>query len=173
MLARFGDLTRIESGGAAAYRYRNASGRAGYEVLPGRADEPGRPLSPMALDEILRSGVWNDYIFRDAEYFWQASLLEPAGGMDNFFRGFLRQPSRRHGTVGRLVRTGAVVTAIDVGADKVTVAYRRGGRPRTHSADFCISTIPVPVFNTLKTNLPESYRAAARALPVQAAGKVG
>ena len=39
--------------------------------------------------------MWNDYIFRDAEYFWQTSLLEPVGGMDNFFKGFLRQPLAR------------------------------------------------------------------------------
>ena len=68
------------------------SGRAGYEFQPGLANAPARPLSPMALDELLRSNVWNDYIFRENEYFWQASLLEPVGGMDNFFKGFLRQP---------------------------------------------------------------------------------
>ena len=47
-------------------------------------------MSPLALDEILRSNVWNDYIFREAEYYWQASLLEPAGGMDNFVKAFAR-----------------------------------------------------------------------------------
>jgi monoamine oxidase len=173
MLSKFGDLTKIERDGTTTYRYRNASGRAGYELPPGLADQPGRPLSPLALDEILRSNVWNDYIFRDAEFFWQTSLLEPVGGMDNFFKGFLRQPSRRGGRIGRLIHHDARVTGIEVTADKVTVAYRQGGKPRTHSADFCISTIPAPIFKTLKTNLPEPYMEAARRLPVQAAGKVG
>lgn len=173
MLSKFGDLTKIERDGKVTYSYRNANGRAGYEVPPGLASEPGRPLSPIALDEILRSYVWNDYIFRDAEIFWQTSLMEPAGGMDNFFKGFVRQPSRRNGTIGGLVRTNAKVTAIDVGADKATIAYKQGGKPRTLTADFCISTIPVPVFNTLKTNLPETYMQAARKLPIMAAGKVG
>ena len=127
----------------------------------------------MALDEILRSNVWNDYIFRDAEYFWQTSLLEPVGGMDNFFKGFLRQPSRSGGTIAKLMRPGAKVTAIDVASDKVTLAYKQGGKARTLVADFCISTIPVPVFKTLKTNLPETYMEAARKLPTNAAGKVG
>jgi len=172
MLSRFGDLTRIERDGQTAYSYRNASGRAGYEVPPGLLDEPGRPMSPLKLDEILRSNVQN-YIFRDAEYFWQSSLLEPVGGMDNFFKGFLRQPSRKHGTIGRLVRSDCKVTAIDVGADKVMIGYQQGGKPRTLAADYCISTIPAPVFRTLKTNLAESTMAAAGKLPVQAAGKVG
>src|SRR4029079_6536692 len=152
MLSRFGDLTRIERDGQTAYSYRNASGRAGYEVPTGLLDEIRQPVSPLKLDEILRSNVQN-YIFRDAEYFWQSSLLEPVGGMDNFFKGFLRHPSRKHGTIGRLVRSDCKVTAIDVGADKVMIGYQQGGKPRTLAADHCISTIPAPVFRTLKTNL--------------------
>ncbi|MBX9841797.1 MAG: FAD-dependent oxidoreductase [Xanthobacteraceae bacterium] len=173
MLSKFGDLTKIEREGQTAYVYRNGFGRAGFEVEPGLANEPGRPLSPMALDEILRSNVWNDYIFRDAEYFWQTSLLEPVGGMDNFFKGFLRQPARKGGVVGKLVRTGAKVTAIEVTADKVAVAYEQGGKARVLAADYCISTIPAPIFARLKTNLPAAYMDAAAKLPVQDAGKVG
>ena len=174
MLARFGDLTKIERDGETGYVYRNAFGRSGYDVMPGLADEPGRPMSPMALDEILRSQVWNDYIFRDAEFTWQASLLEPVGGMDNFFKGFLRQPSRRRGgTIGGLVRLNAKVTAIEVASDKVTVAFEQGGRTRAMAADFCVCTIPMPIFGTLKTNLADRYMNAARSLPVAAAGKVG
>jgi monoamine oxidase len=173
MLSKFGALTRIERDGATSHVYRNEFGRAGYDVPPGLANEPGRPLGPMALDEILRSNVWNDFIFRDAEYFWQTSLLEPVGGMDNFYKGFVRQPSRKHGAIGRMVRTGCNVTAIENGTDKVTIAYRQGGKARTLSADFCVSTIPAPIFAALKTNLPAPYMEAARKLPVQAAGKVG
>ena len=33
--------------------------------------------SPANWHEILRSRVWDDYIFRDQEYFWQTSLMEP------------------------------------------------------------------------------------------------
>jgi len=173
MLSKFGDLTKIERDGTVTYSYRNAAGRAGFEVSPGLSNEPGRPLSPIALDEILRSNVWNNYIFRDAEYFWQTSLMEPVGGMDNFFKSFLRQPSRSGGTIVKLMRPGAMVTAIDVASDKVTLAYKQGGKAQTLVADFCISTIPVPVFKTLKTNLPETYMEAARKLPTNAAGKVG
>src|SRR5215216_5423975 len=125
MLATFGGLTKIESAGKTSYSYQNQFGRAGFEIPPGLAGEPGKPLSPLALDEILRSNVWNDYIFREAEYFWQASLLEPAGGMDHFVKAFARQPLRRQpGTIESLVRQGAAVTAIDIASDKVTVAYR-------------------------------------------------
>ena len=174
MLVNFGGLTKSQVDGRTSYSYKNQTGHAGYEVPPGLAREAARPLSPMALDEILRSRVWDDYIFRDAEYDWQTSLLEPVGGMDNFVKGFARQPlSRQGGTIEGLVRLGAAVTTIELADDKVTIAYEEGGSPRTLVADYCISTIPMPIFKNLRTNLPEPYMDAARKLPTQAAGKVG
>jgi monoamine oxidase len=174
MLANFGDLTKTQTGGKTSYSYKNQSGRAGYEVQPGLGNQPGRPISPLALDEILRSSLWNDYIFRDAEYFWQSSLLEPVGGMDNFVKGFARQPlSRQAGNIEGLVRFGAKVTAIDVGNDNVTVAYDDSGSARVLTADYCVSSIPMPIFAALRTNLPQPYIEAARKCPIQAAGKVG
>jgi monoamine oxidase len=174
MLAKFGALTKTEAGGRTSYSYKNQSGRAGYDVPPGLAKEPGKPLSPLALDEILRSRVWDDFIFRDAEYFWQTSLMEPVGGMDNFVKGFAHQPlARQAGSIEGLLRFGAKVAAIEVASDNVTIAYEDGGSPRTLVADYCLSTIPMPIFKTLRTNLTAPFMDAARKLPVQAAGKVG
>jgi monoamine oxidase len=173
MLAKFGDLSRVERDGQVSYVYRNKSGHAGFDVPPGMPDQLPRPMSPMALDEILRSRVWDDFIFREADFAWQTSLLEPVGGMDNFFKGFLRQPSRRGGTLNERVRLGAEVTEISVAGDGVNIAYETAGRARSLRADFCISTIPVPIFKRLKTNLPPDYMAAAAKLPVQSAAKVG
>src|SRR5262245_5672890 len=174
MLANFGALTKTEAGGRTSYSYTNQAGRAGYDIEPGLGNQPGRPLSPLALDEILRSNVWNDFIFRDAEYFWQASLMEPVGGMDNFVKAFARAPqARASASIEGLIRFGARVTAIEVANDKVTVAYQDRGSERAVSADFCISTIPMPIFGDLRTNLPARFVEAAKALPIQAAGKVG
>jgi monoamine oxidase len=174
MLAVFGGLTKTDAGGRTSYSYKNQFGRAGYEVPPGTAREPGKPLSPLALDEILRSNVWNDWIFRDAEYFWQTSLLEPVGGMDNFVKSFARQPlTRQSGTVEGLIRFGAKVGGIELADDKVTIAFQDGGSERTLIADYCVSTIPMPIFSTLRTNLPTPYMDAARKLAPMPAGKVG
>jgi monoamine oxidase len=174
MLATFGDLTKVERDGKVTYTYANKSGRAGYEVPPGLAEQTGKPLSPLALDELLRSRVWNDYIFRETEYSWQASLLEPVGGMDHFVRAFANQPlARTAGTVASLIRYGATVTGIDVASDGVSVRYDDQGSERTLTAHYCVCTIPTPIFRELPSNLPAPYRYAADKLPVQAAGKVG
>jgi monoamine oxidase len=55
----------------------------------------------------------------------------------------------------------------------VQVYYQDGGATRFLAADYCISTIPMPVFKNLKTNLDDEYMNAARNLPTAAAGKVG
>lgn len=174
MLVQFGDLSKVEKAGQPpSYSYKNQSGRAGLELPPGVA-QPGKPLSPMALEDILRSNVWNDWIFRDAEIYWQTSLLEPVGGMDNFFKGFLRQPlTRQSGTIEGLIRYGAKATGIDVRADKVAVLYEEGGGERVLEADHCISTIPMPILKRMKANLPPAFMAAAENLPIMPAGKVG
>jgi monoamine oxidase len=169
MLAEFGDLTKIDD----TYVYRNQQGWAGYEIPPGAANQPGKPLSPLKLEEILRSDVWDNWIFRDRDYSWQTSLLEPVGGMDQFVKGFARQPlAREAGTIEGLVHFGAKVMGIEVGNDKVTVAYEEGGR-RVLEADYCVSTIPMPIFRDIPTNLPDPVKQAARDLPITVAGKVG
>ena len=172
-----GEFRRPHQGrnaGKRSWSYQNQSGRAGYETPPGLASEPGRPLSPLALDEILRSNVWNDWIFREAEYYWQASLLEPVGGMDHFFQAFLRQPlARQSGTIDGLIRYGARVIAVAVGSDKVRLLYDEGGSPQTTRGRLLHLTIPMPIFADLQTNLPAAFMEAARNLKLMPAGKVG
>jgi len=110
MLVQFGDLTSTPRG----YSYQNQSGRAGLESPAGVAT-PAKPISPMKLEEILRSRVWDDWIFRDADIYWQTSLLEPVGGMDQFWKGFIRQPlTRQAGTINGLISYGAKATEIEV-----------------------------------------------------------
>jgi monoamine oxidase len=175
MLAQFGDLTKIETPGKApTWSYRNQSGRAGFEVPPGNAGERGRPLTPLALEEILRSNLWDDWLLRDADFFWQTSLLEPVGGMDNFVRSFARQPlARQAGTIEGLVRFDARATAIGLADDKVSVVYQDAGVSRVLEADYCVSTVPMPIFGRMQTNLPAAFMEAARTMPIMVAGKVG
>lgn len=174
MLVQFGDLTKVETPGKApTWSYQNQLGRAGFEVPPG-VGQRGKPLTPLKLEDLLRSNVWHDWIMRDAEVYWQTSLLEPVGGMDNFHKAFQRQSlNREFGTVEGLIRFASKATAIEVGADKVTVRYDDLGTPRTLVTDYCVSTIPLPIFSRMQTNLPATFMKAAADMPIIAAGKVG
>ncbi len=174
MLAIFGDLDRDERNGKVTYTYTNRSGRAGYETPPGLVEQQAKPLSPLALDELLRSRVWNDYIFREADYSWQTSLLEPVGGMDHFVKAFANQPlARTSGTVASLIRYGAKVTGVELADDEVSVRYSDQGSERTLTARLLRLHHPDADLRELPSNLPAPYRYAADKLPVQAAGKVG
>src|SRR5262245_328806 len=174
LLMNFGGLTKSVQSGTATYSYKNQSGRGGFERSHGVGNKRLVPLSPLKLDEILRSELWNDFIFRDADIMWQASLLEPTGGMDHFVKAFASQPlARKNGTIDTLVRHNAKVTEINVGNNNVTVACDDGGKTRTFSADYCISTIPMPIFKNMKTDLSAAYMNAARNLSTSASGKVG
>ena len=96
----------------------------------------------MKLEEILRSRLWDDWIFRDADIYWQTSLLEPVGGMDQFFKGFMRQPlARQSGTIEGLIRYAAKVTEHRCRVRQGDDAYderaaRARCRPTTASAPF-------------------------------------
>jgi monoamine oxidase len=175
LLMNFGGLTRSITDSTRSYSYTNQTGRAGFERSHGVGNRPLVPLDPLTLDEILQSDLWNDFIFRDTEIMWQASLLEPVGGMDNFVKAFARQSlTRQTGNVEGLVRFGCRVTALSVESeDKVNIIYQDNNITRILAADYCISTIPMPVFKNLKTNLGDDYMKAARDLPIEASGKVG
>ena len=104
----------------------------------------------------------------------QFAALDGARRSRKLSTRFLRQPlTRRSGRIKELIRFGAKVAAIDVGGDKVTIGYDDDGRARALTADYCLSTIPMPIFKTLRPNLPPAFLKAAETLPVQAAGKVG
>jgi monoamine oxidase len=175
MLRRMGGLGTARWVRPGRFAYTNREGRAGFARPPAGPGEPGVPLTPIGLDEILRSDVWHGALFADARLAMQASLLEPAGGMDRLFRAFLAQPARSGGTLADLVRTRARVTRIEAAEDGVRVAFRvPGGRGAsgTIAADHCISTLPAKILRDIPSNLPRAHRAALEGLWPVSAGKV-
>ena len=82
--------------------------------------------------------------------------MEPVGGMDNFVKAFARQSlTRQTGTIEGLVRFGARVDGDRRGQrPRRRSPMNDAGTPRALAADYCISTIPMPIFRDLKTNLP-------------------
>ena len=94
--------------------------------------------------------------------------------MDQIVEGFRRQAlARRPGTIDGLVQYGARVSELAVMGGAAQIAYEDASGARRLSADFCVSTIPMPVLSTLKSDLPPAYLKAAAALKFMPACKVG
>lgn len=171
MLSDFGALTKSD-----ASLVYEGSNRHGYQVLPGAGLNAGKIWPNVGFDDILRSRFWDTEIFNELRLYWQASLLEPKGGMDMIWRGFLRAQVGG-GTLADLIQLNRAVNRIDVDDQgKVAVGYRdmTTGASGVEQGDFCISTMAPPLLARTDGNLLDGHtRAQLKAMTYIAACKVG
>src|SRR5262249_56504864 len=94
----------------------------------------------------------------------------PVGGREGIVRGFVAQ-------VGDLIRYSREVVGINNVADGVRVEHRSAGtasRAEQETADWCISTIPLPILKTISNNnFSDDFRKAIGAVNFAATCKVG
>jgi monoamine oxidase len=171
LLTVFGDIEPDHK-----YDYRGSS-RSGYAVEPG-VDSCGKLLQPLTLKELVDSQFWNDRFYQAEEYEWQPTLFQPVGGMDQIWKyGFLQKSP-----VGGFIRAGQEVTSVEnvteEGKPKVKIAFRATSGSRLASsitADWCISTIPLPILAgiTQDNNFSEPYKQAIAGVEFAPTVKVG
>lgn len=165
MLREFGDLRPMPDG---TLPYRG-SPRGGYAVPPG-AGAAGGTLNPhIAINELLASGLWNAGLYAELRHYWQASLLQPKGGMDQIIRGFLDAAIPGGRRLRDIVETRRPVTAIRTGEDGVVVV----AGDREEMADYCISTMAPPRLAAVRNNFRPAYLATLNAFSYAEACKVG
>lgn len=167
LLATFGDVEPCDD-----YEYKGSS-RSGYVVEPG-IEECGTIIGPLQLADLVSSKFWQDRFYQAEEYEWQPTLFQPVGGMDKIWHGFLRTP------VGKLIQYSREVTAVanvsDAGVPKVKVSFRPSGSSgagETITADWCISTIPLPILANVDNNFSPEYAEAVNAVRFADTCKVG
>jgi monoamine oxidase len=146
-----------------------SSDRRGYEKKPG-GGLSGRPIpsKPIALHDILDSGLWSGVANGDT-FDMQTALFQPAGGMGRIGEAFGKE-------LGPLVHYNAKVTDIHQDDRGVTVTFsdaRSLGAPQTARADWCLCTIPLPILAQISMNVSQSMAAAISAVPYAAAVKSG
>jgi monoamine oxidase len=156
----------------ANYRYRGgpeASDRRGWNKDPGGGgDAAPMPSEPVALSDILKSGLWRAVAGVD-RYEFQSALFQPVGGMDMISKAFYRH-------VSGLVRLNAKVTRIAQDESGVTVQYhdtKQGGAVQTARADWCLCTIPLTILGQIDLSVGPAMRAAIDAVPYGASVKIG
>jgi monoamine oxidase len=162
LLKVFGDLD-------ASYNY-NGSSRSGYTIEPAITPCPEITKPPLQLTDLLKSDFWNERFYQSEEYEWQPTLFEPVGGMDGIVHGFVAH-------VGNLIRYNREVTGVHNTPEGVRVdhcvAGTKGAASEHEDADWCISTIPLPILKGVDNNFSDEYRAAIAAVNFATTCKVG
>ncbi len=145
-----------------------SSSHRGYDLAPGGGVPAApRPSDLFPLDDVLKSGVWNQMaLYMNDEM--QTTMFQPKGGMDMIGKGFAKQ-------VGHLVTYNAKVTKLMQDKSGVAVTYTdmKKGVTATANADFCVCTIPLTVLSQIQTNLPDKKQRAIRAVPYSNSVKIG
>ncbi len=142
------------------------SRRRGYDVQKGGGLMPSPVDStPIALRDILQSGVWQA-LAQGEEQDHHSNIFQPVGGMDQIAQAIYRQ-------IAKEVKFNARVTKIDQGPRGVTVTYAEGDTIRQAKADWCVCTIPLSILSQIELTASAPMQAAIRAVPYEAAVKVG
>ena len=127
-------------------------------------DAQGRPSAPVPLRDLF-SGIPDFYVQTD----WssQPTMMQVAGGMD-------RLPAALAARLGHPIVYRAAVREIRQSERGVWVIYAdANGRPQRVDADYCVSTIPLPVLNDIQKDLSPAVQTAIAATRYDGAGKIG
>jgi len=122
------------------------------------------PQGPVALSDLF-GGIPDFYVQTD----WssQPTMMQVAGGMD-------RLPAALASRLGNRIVYRAAVREIRQSERAVWVIYAdAGGRPQRVDADYCVSTIPLPVLSDLQKDLSQPVQAAIAGARYDGAGKIG
>ena len=148
---------------------RDSSERRGYDIDPGGGLDPlAAPSEPIALGELLDSGLWG-MISAGEDYDMQTTLFQPVGGMGQIGKAFGRE-------LGTLIRYNAKVIDIHQDESGVTATYEDTTKPGSKfsaRADWCVNTIPLSILSQIPMNVSAPMADAIAAVPYAAAIKIG
>ena len=95
------------------------SERAGYKTPPGAGSQVGVDDPPMDMRILLDENFWYEMFVEEA-YDWQATMMQPVGGMDRIPYAFAK-------ALGPIVQFESPVTEIRKTANGVKVSYTQDG----------------------------------------------
>jgi monoamine oxidase len=127
-------------------------------------DEQGRPTAPLPLDDLF-GGIPSFYVQTD--FLSQPTMLQVTGGMD-------RLPAALAARLGNRIVYRAAVREIRQNERGVWVIYA-DAKGQTHrvDADYCVSTIPLPVLRGIEKDLSLAVQSAIAASVYDSAGRIG
>jgi monoamine oxidase len=140
--------------------------RAGYTAARGSTAEQPQFRKPLGLHDLLRANFVKGEFYED-RLDWQATMLQPVGGMD-------RIPYRFAEKLGNLAHFRCAVREIRRTDNGTRVVYGSSdGATHSLTADFCICTLPLPILRDLPGDFSNAARQAFRGMPMVSQYKIG
>ncbi|MDQ3761381.1 MAG: FAD-dependent oxidoreductase [Actinomycetota bacterium] len=163
------DLLRVFGALDADGEYHGST-RSGYAQPD--IDEFPRPVPPLDFRELVESKFWQARFYQPVDYLWQATLFQPVGGMDKIVEAFTEKVTEGF---GEIIKLEAEVTAITLPEEGgVTVEYLHEEKTYTEVADYCVSSIPLPVLRGITlSNFSQDFMDALGAVDFEPTCKVG
>jgi monoamine oxidase len=127
-------------------------------------DDQGRPSAPLALNDLF-GGIPDFYVQTD--WFSQPTMMQVSGGMD-------RLPAALAARLGNRIVYRAAVREIRQSERAVWVIYADAkGQAQRVDADYCVSTIPLPVLSGIQKDLSAPVQSAIAGAVYDNAGRIG
>jgi monoamine oxidase len=133
----------------------------GFTDWPGAFDDPGKPLDPLTLKEIIPNRGAAFPLFFEAIIDMQPTMMQPVGGMDRIAHAlFLAvQPS---------VKLNEPVTAIRREGGGVRIEHRSGAT----RADYAVVTLPANLLARIPNDFSPAKKAALKGINYLKSAKV-
>ncbi len=128
------------------------SERAGYKIAPGAGTQVGVDDPPMDMRVLLDEDFWGALFIEEA-WDWQATMMQPVGGMDRIPYAFAR-------ALGSVVQYSSPVTEIRKTAKGVRVSYTQGGATKQVEAAYCIIAVPFSMLKKVPNDLSAPFKKA-------------
>jgi monoamine oxidase len=137
-------------------QYRGSARRSGYD--------PAQRTAPLPLGDLLGA---NFDFYLGIDWDSQPAMMQVAGGMD-------RLPAALAARLGDRIVYRAAVREIRQGERGVWAIYADAdGQLQRVDADYCVSTIPLPVLSGIQKDLSQPVQSAIAAARYDGAGKIG
>jgi len=133
----------------------------GFTDWPGAYDDPGKPLDPLTLKEIMPNRGSAFPLFFDSIIDMQPTMMQPVGGMDRIANALYLavQPS---------VRLNEPVTAIRREGGGVRIEHRSG----VTRADYAVVTLPANLLERIPNDFSPAKKAALKGVNYLKSAKV-
>lgn len=121
------------------------------------------------FEDIAAMRPQDNLFFQPSAHFWQDTLFQPVGGMDQIWRALLATG------LDPLVQYNAPVKRITTSSNRVRVTWSWGGHTNSQWFDWCLSSIPLPLLSgeTKLAGFSRDYRRAIDTPNFAPACKVG